>query len=98
MRRDAIMIPRDQLTDMTPHQDIQIDNGFEYVQKPRIVRKAPQQPKELTEDFQNAIWAALASAVGPKICDRYGCRACAALWVQAAFRDRDCTTRRPTLS
>jgi arylsulfatase A-like enzyme len=57
-KKDKLKIPKDQLTDMTPYQDIQIDNGLPYVQKPQIAWKSTQQPKELTQDYQNAIWAA----------------------------------------
>ncbi|VGO20502.1 sulfatase [Pontiella sulfatireligans] len=56
-RTDKLKIPKGQLTDMTPYQDINIDNGLSFVQKPRIAWKSTQQPKELTQDYQNAMWA-----------------------------------------
>ncbi len=57
-KKDRIKVPADQLTDMTPYKDIKIDNGLSFVMKPRIEWKSTMQPKELTRDYQNALWAA----------------------------------------
>ncbi|MFD2257578.1 sulfatase [Luteolibacter algae] len=57
-KKDKIEIPPDQLTDMSPYKDLNIDNGLDFVQKPRIAWKSTMQPKETTLDYQNALWAA----------------------------------------
>ncbi|VGO17473.1 Choline-sulfatase [Pontiella desulfatans] len=57
-KKDPLTVPKEQLTDMTPYQDIKIDNGLSFVQKPRIAWKSTPTPKELTQDYQNAMWAA----------------------------------------
>ncbi|CAA6692391.1 MULTISPECIES: sulfatase [unclassified Lentimonas] len=57
-KKDKLKIPKDQQTDMSPYKDIKIDNGLTFVQKPQIAWKSTMQPKELSQDYQNAIWAA----------------------------------------
>ena len=57
-KKDRLKVPKDQLTDMSPYKDMKIGNGLAYVQKPQIAWKGTMQPKELTTDYQNAMWAA----------------------------------------
>ncbi|MGJ8642130.1 MAG: sulfatase [Luteolibacter sp.] len=57
-KKDKLSVPKDQLTDMTPFKDLKIDNGLAFRQKPQIAWKGTMQPKELTQDYQNAMWAA----------------------------------------
>ncbi|MDF7824809.1 sulfatase [Pontiellaceae bacterium B12227] len=57
-KKDKLTVPKSEQTDMSPYKDIHIDNGLTFTQKPRIAWKSTQQPKELTQDYQNAMWAA----------------------------------------
>ncbi len=57
-QKDSIPVPPERLTNMNPFENIRVDNQLLFVQKPRIAWKATQQPKELTTDYQNALWAA----------------------------------------
>jgi len=49
-------IPEDQLTDMSPYRRMKIKNGLPYF-KPSLSWEGTMEPKELTFDYQNAIWA-----------------------------------------
>lgn len=57
-KTDKLKIPEDQQTDMTPYKDMKVDNKLVFVQKPLIEWKGTMEPKELTKDYQNALWAA----------------------------------------
>lgn len=57
-KMDVIAVPKEKQTDMTAYQEMKIDNGLSFVQKPQIAWKSTMQPKELTQDYQNAMWAA----------------------------------------
>ena len=53
---NILKIPADQLTDMTPYRDLNIKNGLDYFQL-KLAWEGTMEPKELTSDYQNAIWA-----------------------------------------
>lgn len=56
-KTDDLEIPKSERTDMTPYKDINVDGQLNFIQKPLIQWKSINKPKELTSDYQNAIWA-----------------------------------------
>lgn len=69
--KDRLDVPKDQLTDMDPYQHIKADNalfsdteelkGTKTKHRGRsgnLYWRSTMQPKELTKDYQNALWAA----------------------------------------
>jgi arylsulfatase A-like enzyme len=57
-KKDKIAIPPDQRTDMSLYKGMNIDNGLAFVQKPQIAWKSTMEPRETTQDYQNALWTA----------------------------------------
>ncbi|MGJ8724082.1 MAG: sulfatase [Roseibacillus sp.] len=57
-KKDKIKVPKNEQTDMTPYAAVEVKEALTFVQKPQISWTSTQQPKELSKDYQNAIWAA----------------------------------------
>ncbi len=57
-RKDKIEVPKEELTDMSPYAGVEIVGELLPKRKTQVKWSSTQEPKELTRDYQNSIWAA----------------------------------------